>query len=653
MAKKEGLESYIISRKERVFLARILPDPDNVRDKYSRESLVVLADSIARNGQLQPALMESSGAKYSIVAGHRRYWASMLAVEVGWMDRKYMLGKVVRKLPSNLRLRLQCAENEFKEPVAKDNLANIFWERYKLTLIDQVKEISEGQKDIIHLASNFSEIPKELRDNLPVSIYAKNMGFGESAVRKAFSYQMLNKSIRARVANPGDYLSYSAACTLSRIKDKNEQRRILKLVEEEGDATEFHVKTAVNQYFESIRQEEDTGSFMVIEGPSQARVGTLKELSIYLGKAEKLIRVLKSVKALVKGVENLEIRVNTHTTTPKKIIEGVYNPLSQIHRGFLANAHYKNIWKFVPKRLSLMDFIASNHKRTLAAGENVMDLVESKVVSISEIIANPLNPRGKERDFNKADLENLANSIERDGLVHDILVMEKGKGYVNLEGHRRHAAMQLLAERRKDLKIGILVIPALSEEQQVKLMCDANLFEQISLDAKARSIARQYVLDSKRRNNFKIKTFIKLHPEWSPRVIRNCIAYDSLSESVKKLQSQGLITYGAAIEISKIKNSEIQMDFAVSSAILRQRKYELKKAVELQDQDMLFDKKKLEDMRRQAELKTLASELESNLEGVKTRMERIVGGRLLNKFKKDDYLVHKFQCLMKTLEDAA
>ncbi len=648
-----SLESYIISRKQRVPLEKILPDPNNVRDKYSRESLIVLADSIARNGQLQPALIERSGRKYSIVAGHRRYWASMLAVESGWMDRKYMLGKVVRKLPPNLRLRLQCAENEFKAPVPKDNLANVLWERYKLTLIDEIGNISEDQKEMIHEASDFNKIPEELRSNFPVSIYAKNMGIGETTVRNAFSYQMLNNDIKARVANPEDSLTYSAACILSRIENKNEQRRILKLVEDQNEvATRFHVKTAVDQYIQSIEQEAASGRFMVMEGPSKARVGTLRDLSIYLGKAERLVRVLRSVKAFVKNIDNLEIRVNTHTTTPKKIVDIVYKPLRRIHEGFLTDVHYKNIWEFVPKRLSLMDFVKANHGKTLAAGECVMDLVESKVISISEIKANPLNPRGKKKDFDKKDLRRLAKSIERDGLVHDILVMKKGNDYINLEGHRRHAAMQLLA--KKNLKMGVLVIPELTEDQQVKLMCDADLFEQMSLDARARVISRQYALEKeKRHGKFKVEEFVKMHPEWSSKVIRNCIAYDSLPEEVKKLQAQGLITYGATIEISKIKNPKAQRDFAISSAILEQSKYALRKAVEFQSEVMLFDKNGLEEMRRQAELKTLASELESNLEGVRVRMQQIAEGRLVKKFKGDDYLVHKFQRLMRALQDAA
>ncbi len=125
-----------------------------------------------------------------------------------------------------------------------------------------------------------------------------------------------------------------------------------------------------------------------------------------------------------------------------------------------------------------------------------------------------------------------------------------------------------------------------------------------------------------------------------------------MPEEVKKLQAQGIITYGAAIEISKINNQETQIDFAVSSAILGQSKHDIRKSIELGGQEMLFDKNDLDMERRKAELKFLASELTNTLEGVQERVNTLLKSNyLLSKFKKDDYLIRKFQSLMKTLEE--
>ncbi len=649
--KKRGLESYIISRKERVPLAEILIDPENVRDKYSRESLLVLGDSIARNGQLQPVLIECVKGGYHLVSGHRRYWASRLAKESGWMKRDYMLAKVVSKLPDSLRLRVQCAENECKEPVPKDNLANIFWARYKISLVDQLEKVEGDEIEAIYSANDFLEIPKELRENLSISTYARNIGFPARTVQKAISYQRLNKDIQKQVANPKNNLGYSAAYVLSRIEDKNDQETILRNVRRDNIPTRYHINEAVKKYFEEKRREEETGSIMEIEGQSNARVGSLKELSVYLGQAERLVRVLKGVDSLVGNVGNLELKVDGDKTTPKRIVNGFYRPFNDIHKDLLKDNHYGACWNFVPKRSCLEDFIANYHKKSSNSKKiKAMDLVESKVVSINEVIPNPRNPRGETKTFNKESLEDLADSIKEDGLIHDVLVM-KGKKYVTIEGHRRIAAMKLLAEKGEKLKVGILIIPLLSEEQQISLMCDTDLFEQVSLDARSRSIARQYVLEKKEKEDLEIKDFIKDHRKWSPKFIRDSIAYDSLPEAVKKLQSQGIITYGAAIEISKIEGSKAQRDFAVSAAILEQSEYDLKKIAEGDNQKMLFKKEFMDEMRRQAELRVLATELSNNLEGVQQRMEKIMKSeRLLPKFKSDDYLFHRFQSLMRTLQ---
>lgn len=651
MTKKRGLESYIISRKERISFSEIIPDPENIRDKYSRESLLVLADSIARNGQLQPVLIECVKGEYHLVSGHRRYWASRLAKESGWMKEDYMLAKVVGKLPDSLRLRVQCAENECKEPVPKDDLANIFWTRYKISLIDQLGEVEGEEIEAIYSANDFSEIPKELRENLSISTYARNIGFPARTVQKAISYQRLNKDIQKQVANPKNNLGYSAAYVLSRIKDKNDQKIILRNVRRDNIPTKYHINEAVKKYFEEKEREEETGSIMKIEGQSNARIGSLKELSVYLGQAERLVRVLKGVDSLVGNVGNLELKVDGDRTTPKRIVNGFCKPFNDIHKDLLKDDHYGVCWNFIPKRSRLEDFIANYHKKISNSKKiKAMDLVKSKVVSINEIIPNPRNPRGKTKTFNKESLEDLADSIKEDGLIHDVLVME-GEKYVTIEGHRRIAAMKLLAEKGKKLKVGILVIPFLSEEQQISLMCDTDLFEQISLDARSRSIVRQYVLEKKEEEDLEIKDFIKAHRKWSPKVIRDSIAYDSLPEAVKKLQSQGIITYGAAIEISKIEDPRAQRDFAVSAAILEQSKYDLKKMVEGNNQKMLFKKEIMDEMRRQAELRVLATELSNNLEGVQQRMEKIMkSDSLLPKFKSDDYLFHRFQSLMRTLQ---
>lgn len=59
---------------------RVRPNPNQPRSEFNQESLAELAQSIKREGVLQPILVEEIGpGSYSIVAGERRYRASKMA----------------------------------------------------------------------------------------------------------------------------------------------------------------------------------------------------------------------------------------------------------------------------------------------------------------------------------------------------------------------------------------------------------------------------------------------------------------------------------------------------------------------------------------------------------------------------------------------
>ena len=60
-------------------IASIVTNPDQPRKSFDETQLSELSDSIKQNGVLQPILVRKKGDKYEIVAGERRYQASMLA----------------------------------------------------------------------------------------------------------------------------------------------------------------------------------------------------------------------------------------------------------------------------------------------------------------------------------------------------------------------------------------------------------------------------------------------------------------------------------------------------------------------------------------------------------------------------------------------
>ncbi len=60
-------------------LDRLVPNKDQPRKNFDPEQLAELADSVKRNGVLQPILVRKMGDRYQIVAGERRYQAAKLA----------------------------------------------------------------------------------------------------------------------------------------------------------------------------------------------------------------------------------------------------------------------------------------------------------------------------------------------------------------------------------------------------------------------------------------------------------------------------------------------------------------------------------------------------------------------------------------------
>lgn len=60
-------------------LEKILPNRSQPRIKFSEESILSLADSIKEHGVLQPIIVRTLGDKYEIVAGERRYKATVLS----------------------------------------------------------------------------------------------------------------------------------------------------------------------------------------------------------------------------------------------------------------------------------------------------------------------------------------------------------------------------------------------------------------------------------------------------------------------------------------------------------------------------------------------------------------------------------------------
>ena len=67
------------SERNELDLELLDPNPDQPRSSFDQEALAALADSIKKEGLLQPILVRPVGERYQIIAGERRYHASKQA----------------------------------------------------------------------------------------------------------------------------------------------------------------------------------------------------------------------------------------------------------------------------------------------------------------------------------------------------------------------------------------------------------------------------------------------------------------------------------------------------------------------------------------------------------------------------------------------
>jgi ParB family chromosome partitioning protein len=91
-----------------VEVARIRPNPNQPRVRFSEESIAELAESIAERGVLQPILLRPDGDGYQIVAGERRWRAAQQA-------RLHSIPAIIREIDEATTAELALIENIQRE----------------------------------------------------------------------------------------------------------------------------------------------------------------------------------------------------------------------------------------------------------------------------------------------------------------------------------------------------------------------------------------------------------------------------------------------------------------------------------------------------------------------------------------------------------
>lgn len=142
-------------------VARIRPNPNQPRVRFSEEALNELADSIAQRGVLQPILLRPLGDSFEIVAGERRWRAAQKA-------RLHAIPAIVREIDEGSMAELALIENIQREDLNAIEEA----EGYR-QLIERHGHTPDGVGQIVHKSRShvanllrLLELPEFVRQSL-------------------------------------------------------------------------------------------------------------------------------------------------------------------------------------------------------------------------------------------------------------------------------------------------------------------------------------------------------------------------------------------------------------------------------------------------------------------------------------------------------
>ena len=165
----------------------IIPNRFQPRRSFDDDGLQELADSIRQHGIIQPLVLRPNGDKYEIVAGERRYKASMMA---GLASVPAVIARISDR---------QSAETSIVENVQRKPLTAIEEAQSYKALLDQ------GYMS---------------QDDL-----AKRMGISQGAISNKLRLLTLSDEVQNAVLE--NKISERHARSLLRVKDKNEQNKWL------------------------------------------------------------------------------------------------------------------------------------------------------------------------------------------------------------------------------------------------------------------------------------------------------------------------------------------------------------------------------------------------------------------------------------------
>ena len=274
--------------------------------------------------------------------------------------------------------------------------------------------------------------------------------------------------------------------------------------------------------------------------------------------------------------------------------------------------------KTVPAKKTAVKTVSESRAmgRGLGALLSSDGIPENKRNSVVDLKINDISPNNGQprKNFNDDSLNELAASIEENGVIQPILVQRKGEGYMIIAGERRWRAARIA---------GLSVIPAIVRELSDREVMEQALIENIQredLNPIEEASAMQNLL-----KNHKLTQEQLAKKLGKPRAtIANTLRILNLDESLQEFVSRGDLSEGHAKVILGLKEKEDQRKVAdvimARDMSVRQAEVFVKKYIDAQNNPGAKKQVELPDIRLTLSTKEVETKLKKQL-GAKVRIK--------------------------------
>ena len=186
-----------------------------------------------------------------------------------------------------------------------------------------------------------------------------------------------------------------------------------------------------------------------------------------------------------------------------------------------------------PKQTAKKPAKKQGAKKTKSTSQGVVE------VPISQLKANPDQPR---KNFSQQELEELADSIKRNGLLQPILVCTSGDGYEVIAGERRLRACKIAG-----LKKVPIIVKQTNKNKKLELALIENI-QREDLNPMEEAYSYKKILETQGISHSELATIVSK----ARSTITNSLRLLELPENAQKLLFDGKITAGHARAILSV-----------------------------------------------------------------------------------------------------